>query len=55
MINTVLIYTNVTAETLLQGNSNLSQNINREIFKAVHKHTGTCYHTGCNCNGLEQA
>ena len=37
MINTVLRYTNVTAETLLQGYSNLSQNINQEIFKAVHK------------------
>ena len=36
MINTVLRYTNVTAETLLQGNSNMSQTINQEIFKAVH-------------------
>ena len=38
MINTALSYTNVTAETLLQGNSNLSQNINQESFKAVHKY-----------------
>ena len=38
MINTVLRYTNVTAETLLQGNSNLSHNINQEIFKVVHKY-----------------
>ena len=38
MINTVLRNTNVTAETLLQGNSNLSQNIIQEIFTAVHKY-----------------
>ena len=34
-LNTVLRYTNVTNETLLQGNSNLSANINQEYFKAV--------------------
>ena len=38
MVNTVHRYTNVTVELFLRGNSNLSANINQEIFKAVQKY-----------------
>ena len=38
MANTVIRYTNVTVDTLLHGNKNLTTDANQEIFKAVHKY-----------------
>ena len=38
MINTVIRYTDVTVDTLLHGNTNLTTDANQEIFKAVHKY-----------------
>ena len=38
MVNTVIRYTNVTVDTLLHGNINLTTDVNQEIFKAVHKY-----------------
>ena len=38
MVNTVIRYTNVTVDTLLHGNINLTTDANQEIFKAVHKY-----------------
>ena len=36
MLNIIIRYSNVTADILLFGNTNLPVHINEEIFKAVH-------------------
>ena len=38
MVNTVIRYTNVTVDTLLHGNLNLTTEANQEIFKPVHNY-----------------
>ena len=38
MVNSVIRYPNVTVDTLLHGNINLTTDANQEIFKAVLKY-----------------